>query len=1159
MKHAVWLLCLLLCPLLAAAVPSLVEPVADGVWAVRDDNGVWGGMTNGITHMNRSPYQARKILDLSDVPEATWAKVKEVRLSAYFMVHDYSWHDLPQTNGLDEAYEVIVNGTAHRYATNSGAPVYLPRSAPNMQWYDFRLAKDEFRRGPNEIIVHKAEGAKGDDYLYLGIDNTVRRGNSSVNFDGQAWTQDKLTIPGGNGEYMIRLYLIAAETAFKVDWRPGAQPELTDPAKVVLYAGCHDGRSGAEGLLIPAGGAARVEWHPQLLDRLQPVNATVELSGAAKLAWLDAADKPFAAGEAKGGGNLSLDAGRTVDASGLIVTAGAAPVTLTRVTVSAHRSFHPLPAVIDLAPAIAELPPMEPPRPPRCTLQPTSAELTNDRLRGRFTRGERLQLASLYNEYAKVEMVRDPAASALFTVTAGGQRYAGSRDFRCESWKPAKDGFAARLTLAEPALAADLWARIDTEGLRLGLKLTNTGRQPVDFQVNFPHLAGIAVSDRPADDYYYFPWGGGIIADRPVIARRGYGDHEALYQLLDVYGPARGAGLYVRADDDQGWHKIIALRKHVPGAVEENAEVLWSTTRVKEQYRAQNSLEAVEGTGMEIEYLRRTRPPGESFAPAPAVIAAHPGDWHVALRAYADWAHRVWKFRPYPSRLKSIRNMMAAGWGKGILFRDGAYRTDIIADLSKWQTTVGAARTKTDCVELMSWWEWSDKGPWNTPFDKLDTVLPEVVVKRWEPYFVTDPVTGKKMWNNQPGDYRGYNERFGGLPAFRQAIDNYRKMGALVTLYTDPFRLDESSETGRLHGKAWSVVGADDKKSTGYEVWNPCHDLLEVREWVAAEMGRVMRETGADGIRLDEYGHRGWACYDPTHRHTYAEVGLTQWQKATADATRRVHEAMDKVRPDLVLTTEHPGYDYLMQYLEGCITYDLTGQASTLRPLECNTQRFYFRECKPYELDHRNADPGDQKKFWNAVESFGRYFPPAYYAVLSDNEDTYWMGEAEPLVRTPGAAKQVYVNRFRGDGKTIHHLYNATGHTFDGVALAVDLKAGEHLYDPLGNRELAAVKRADGRGHDVTVYLPRADVACVLQLTRRLAIRREGAKLTVEVKRPAGQHDLVVATANGDEVLRVPARDGANVVDLTTLPEGAVGACVKLMSGRRMVDLAAIP
>ena len=107
--------------------------------------------------------------------------------------------------------------------------------------------------------------------------------------------------------------------------------------------------------------------------------------------------------------------------------------------------------------------------------------------------------------------------------------------------------------------------------------------------------------------------------------------------------------------------------------------------------------------------------------------------------------------------------------------------------------------------------------------DKLDTVMTEAELKRWKGYFVDDPVTGRKMWNNAPDDYRGYNERFGGLPAFRKAIETYRELGAgLVTLYTDPFRLHDACETGRAHGKGsggWS--GRTAKRTRAYKVWNP--------------------------------------------------------------------------------------------------------------------------------------------------------------------------------------------------------------------------------------------------------------------------------------------------------------------------------------------------
>ncbi|NUQ01754.1 MAG: hypothetical protein HUU35_18065, partial [Armatimonadetes bacterium] len=236
MRQRLWWLLLSLVPLTAQAVPSLVEPVTEGVWVVRDDEGNWGGMTNGITHQNKSPYQAKKILDFSDVPAEIWPQLQEVRLSLYFMVHDYSWHDLPEVNGLDEAYEIVVNGTVHHYPTNSGAPVFPARSAPTMAWYDLVIPKEEWRRGVNEVIVRKAPGEKSDDYLYLGIDNGIRRGNSEVTFEGDVWTKDKLTIPGGNGEYMVRAYLIARPTEVALRWQPGSG-QLDDPTGLIRFAG----------------------------------------------------------------------------------------------------------------------------------------------------------------------------------------------------------------------------------------------------------------------------------------------------------------------------------------------------------------------------------------------------------------------------------------------------------------------------------------------------------------------------------------------------------------------------------------------------------------------------------------------------------------------------------------------------------------------------------------------------------------------------------------------------------------------------------------------------------------------------------------------------------------------------------------------------------
>jgi hypothetical protein len=573
----------------AFAAPSLVEQLGDGVYEVRDDGGQWpGDMSRGITHQNHAAYQAKKVLDLSDVSDDVWRQTREVRLSAFFMVRDYSGHDNKTPNGLDEALEVVVNGKVHRYSTNCGAPVFGEGKPPAIGWYDFVLPKEDFVQGRNEIILRKAASDKNDDYLYLGIDESQKRGNSYVAFDGKTWTQDKLTVPGGNGEYMVRLYLLARETACTVRWQPGQPTELDDPAQVILYAGARRGQATTDGLRLPAGESARIEWHPLALDLLRPVQVTVEGTGAVRFAWLDEAGQPDAALQ----GNLpltqSLPAQRPLKPSGLAITATDGPLTLKTATLSAAAAFRPLPKRINLCPRMTACPGTGTTRPASRELRGFTVVLEsastpdNAGLRCQFEKvGNQLHLVSLYNHNTQCEMLRDPAQAHLFVVEIEGRRYVGNRDFRLQSLGLA--GFAgtdfagdnaivAVLELPQPPLVAALYAKASTDGLRLTLHLENNGSAPVDFKLAFPHLAGLAISENPADDYYFFPWGGGIIADVPAHIRRGYGDHEALYQVMDLFSPSRGGGLSLRLDDADGWHKTLALRKHLVGRSETDAQ-----------------------------------------------------------------------------------------------------------------------------------------------------------------------------------------------------------------------------------------------------------------------------------------------------------------------------------------------------------------------------------------------------------------------------------------------------------------------------------------------------------------------------------------------------------------------------------------------------------
>jgi len=1047
--------------LAGAARPSAVERVSDGVWLVRDEAGNWGGPTMGMTHQRGPEYHAKKLLDLSGLPESDWQAVTQARLSVYFCVRDYSWHDAPKRNGLDEFIEIVLNGKVHRMATGAGLPA-ADESKPIeqwMRWHDVEIPKGELVRGSNEVVFRLAAppGKTPDDYLYLGIDNTAAGGNSWVRFGATSpWRQDALTIPGGKGEYMVRLYLMGGERRVEAAWRP-AENKTTDPAGILQYAGVEGDR-------------ARLEWDPTRLDLLCPLELRVEGRAAKdfQFIWLDEEKDPVKPA-VKAGGPQHVEMLRPPLA---FVPGGVEfdrRVPIESVVLRGARAYRPLPRRIDMAPLIQAPRGKAAMRKPFCRIEGEQVALGNEGLRVQFsTVDRRLRLASLYHEFAAAEVVRQPDVISLFLVEVAGKRYAGSREFLLRSLAPlaGKEGFAATLECQPAALEAVLSAWIDDE-LHLGLAITNRGDRPVDLKVAFPHLEGLAVSERAEEDYYFFPWGGGIIADAPAVIRRGYGDHEALFQVMDLFSPARGGGLSIRCEDADGRHKVLALRKHVPGQAEINGDA--ARTPTADEFKWANSLGSVPGVGLAFEYLRRTRKPGEGFALEDAAIWAHAGDWHAAMRRYAEWCHRVWRFRPYPSRLGPVLNMLAVGWGQDALFRDGKYRTDFI-------------QPRSDCYELMSWWDWSPLGPKGVPIDQFAARLGDGKYREWQAYFVKDPVTGQMMFSNNPGDYDGYNERFGGLPALRAAIQEYKKRGVLVTLYTDPFRVDHNSTCGRKWGKLWGVVEPDGKHRDDYDAWRMCHDVAEYRRWVAETMGRVMRETEADGIRLDEYGHAGSACFSTLHEHTFAERGVTEWQRGTAEATRLVRQAMDQARPGSVLTTEHPGYDFLMQFIDGCLTYDMSVQSTALRPLECNLQRFYFPECKAFELIYGNwpYDPKHHKRLWNAVASFCTPFPVPMDKILRAHAEVFTSRDCEPLI--PTLAPYVYANRFTAGEKTICTLYNATGHTFARPALRIELRPAEHVVDLLAGREADLVR--EGAQAVLRARLGPGEAACLMRLPK---------------------------------------------------------------------------
>ncbi len=1091
----------------------IVERVAPQVVMVYDDAGQWGGASMGTSHQVNPDYQARKVIDLSAVPDQMWRRVKAARVRVFFAIQDYSWalHNI-EYDGLDEEFEVVVNGHAHRYRTDAGFGARAKASDKlEWRWTDFPVPVTELRRGPNEIVFRKAaDPAKKhyDDYIYVGIDNTVEHGHSAVSFDGgKTWTSEQLNSIKARGEYMVRLVLITGELGARAAWVPGpgraessrGEPlgpgRVDDPVGVVGLVET-DGQVVAEGVKLAAGCRASVWLASRFIDPLEPIRATVQFSGAApQVRWLDDDGEAVAAKTHAEAGSVTaaVTAPRAVPRR-LVIEAVRGQCTVRRVELSFGRNYLP-PPVIDMCPTTAATPARKARAGrPLCRRRGETLVVGDGLLRAEFSVGRSLTLRSLSTGFSERPLIVPADARSvpqIFIVEVGDKRFSladfALRELRIEDGR----GFRAEMELETPRLRAVFACRAEGEGrLRFSLELTNRSSRTVLVKTLFPLLAGI---DAP---YYLYPCAGGVIADVPTYLRVAYGENLAWWQMIDVFRPAEGFGLMLRADDPAASFKCPALRKG------RTYDSRFSVTRVGNHMDPElpwrDSLPAVDGISMGFEYLRRTLKPGARLKLPDAVACVHRGDFHRAMEIYSAWAHRTWKYRPYPGPLADHWNLTPVGWGQSPLVNKKGWRTDYLNE-------------RADVVEMMSWWEWSDLGPWRVPMDHklLKEKLGEALYKRYKAYWVVDPIAGRLRYPLNRGDYK-YSETWGGLEAFRRHIRRVKRRGIMAGVYIDGILACDTTEVGHKYGPIYGVVNPFWKDYykcplspkgyvAAYASWNMCCDTEWWANYLSHTVARIFRDTGIDYLRIDEFGHAGYPCYSTKHKHMFApEPGHNGWLQGCAEICRRAHELMDRIRPGLALTTEFPGTDHMAAYLDGAITHEAAYRRPAIRPVPCNLLRFYFPSCKPMDLDYIHVPDSHDIKLWNAMMAFGYRYPDKYLQLLREHTDAFGRGKLEALV--PTLRRRVYANRFSSADKVVVALYNARPYPVAGPVFEVREAEGYRFVELLSGRELELVRVA-GRLAVALRIEPHRAVA-VARLKRHIASVRAGDEaLSVKLDR----------------------------------------------------------
>ena len=1028
---------------------TLVRPQPDVIVAAADYS-FYSYTDYSHVRLETDAHRVKKVLDLSEIPEAEFAAIQSSTVSIFMYVED------GKGDGLDGQFNVVVNGHENTFPTedlvSTGWGWFHTRLA--ITWFDVEIPVEQLVRGPNEIVVHLPPGAEDDDRLIMGIDIFEDQGCSALSADGGATWQARPLSEGRyrfSGEYMIRLVLVG---------------EGADPA------------------------------------------------------------------------NLEFS----------------------------HEDFPVLPG-IDMCPEIKPLP--EPPKSsPRLTEGEGADLFENGAMAVEIGHANGLALTRLDHASMGVSAFGEETRERIFVLEVGDQRLTAS-DFTVD-WRGVLLSDADKVSVvydishAGASLVGRFRVTMDRSAeLLLGLSIQNRSEQNQVVKAAFPVLSGVGWSEGFTGDRFLYPFGTGIVLSHPARLRSGYGGGKTCFQTMASYCPDLGGGLYLRVNDQSGEYKILHMLK--ADANESDPTFKIDPILVDAFHgRAPHELilwepfEEVLGTSMAFSYFGRDLAPDEQWRFANATIGVMNGDWHVAMSAYQKWFEGFSHKNKYPNKLTDAFNYDSTGpeWGYRGPGDKEAYNTDP----TQWgHKAMGHVAddfmTKiVDGLEHSGYWEHEEI---------TDEILAEHQATAAK-YGLTHKLfpdrygmlEGKNvLWGNQ-GDYglTGYNERWGGLPAFREYIAELKSRGYIPTFYINKAEAHFGSVMGKAHGPDWATMYPEGHYFWPYYDWQMCMDHQPWRAYLAQTCARIIEETGGDGVRIDEMGGASRICLNRKHPHTFARWRHYNELQAQSDAARQVRQAMDAVNPDSVLLTESLGIDVLGQYIDGCLLYDLTEQPFTSHVaanwegfVGINIYRFYFPRHKLFDYQIWEKHP--EWRLFNATGAFNREWCYREHErqMLKDNADAFGSLKPEPMIRS--RIPRVYVNRFPAKYKTVYTVYNAGNAPAKGALMPVAAKKGAHLVDLYRYREIATTEE-DGRSI-VQIDLPPRTVTCIAHLPRLMDVTRQGAKVSVRTSKEID-----------DATVRVTDREGAPVAEETIrgktceleLPTDAGALICKLYHGKYLVD-----
>ena len=287
--------------------------------------------------------------------------------------------------------------------------------------------------------------------------------------------------------------------------------------------------------------------------------------------------------------------------------------------------------------------------------------------------------------------------------------------------------------------------------------------------------------------------------------------------------------------------------------------------------------------------------PGETVTFPEVEIMVYAGDWKRAAQRYRAWFSRHVGTTPHAGWAQRIDGY-AGGWFEKRGQTNPEGYPHVMLPLDRFEDLPGLYHAvPVDCQEYA------------------------FHCSRSQPA----EVTGKRMlWTDADNVIRG---DLGGAPALREGIRRIHELGYHFTFYVEGYLCPGDAEIVLHRGaREWAVTNRDGSNRGAYTregeelgcgLLHMCTGCAEWQEHLARTAARLVRETGADGVRLDSLGFYGYPCYHPGHRHE-SPFDYNRWLQQMLE---KVAAAVRRENPDCLLTTEG-GADFFGRHFDGALT-----------------------------------------------------------------------------------------------------------------------------------------------------------------------------------------------------------------------------------------------